>query len=317
MIPDATPIDVDLVRDVSPMPQAMMHALRRINAVLLTLSRTAIVALTLALIALIGVIDYITGLEISLSVFHLLPVSIAAWYGAKRDGIWIALAASLIWSGEDLFFGNAQGHPGIFVWDFAMHFVFLWLSATVIGMLRHSLALEQLMARTDPLTGLLNVRAFHERLSYTLALSARDGRPFTLAYVDLDDFKSINDLHGHGRGDLALSVVGKVMTEIIRDVDTAARIGGDEFALLFPATGNGGAMDILAKIARRLETSLSAIYLPITCSIGAVTFPRPPNSADDAIAATDSLMYHAKRGGKNNVAFGVFDHINGKVVDLG
>jgi diguanylate cyclase (GGDEF)-like protein len=177
----------------------------------------------------------------------------------------------------------------------------------LLTVLRDRLADEQQRARRDPLTGVLNLRAFQERIDYSLALSARDGQPLTLAYVDLDDFKRINDVHGHTGGDLVLATIGGVLAEAVRNTDTVARVGGDEFALLFPGTGSAGAADVISKLRQRLAERLTAAGLQATCSIGAVTYLHPPQGAAQALAAADRLMYQVKRSGKNAIAFGVFD----------
>lgn len=294
----------------------MQRTLIALNRTLAGFPRAGILGLALVGVALIGLLDHLTGLEVSLSVFHLAPVSLAAWYGGKREGLAVGLVASLVWSGVDLVAGYAHGHPWILIWDTLMHFVFLSFSATLLAALRRRLADEERLARRDPLTGVLNLRAFQERLEYSLALSARDGQPLTLAYVDLDDFKRVNDAYGHTRGDMVLAAVGQVLTEAIRNTDTAARVGGDEFALLFPGTGVAGAADVLSKLTQRLAERLDAIGLPATCSVGAVIFPRAPDRADDAIGAADRLMYQVKRRGKNAIAFGVFDRATGALVEL-
>jgi diguanylate cyclase (GGDEF)-like protein len=294
----------------------VQRAFMAVNRALERLSRAAILSLALAVVALIGMCDYLTGLEISVSVFYLAPVSLAAWYGSQRDGQVLALVASLAWSGVDLVAGYAHAHPAILAWDTAVHFVFLAFSAMLLEALRRRLADEQRLARRDPLTGVLNLRAFQERLEYSLALSARDGQPLTLAYVDLDDFKRVNDLHGHGQGDLVLTMVGKVLTEEVRHTDTVARIGGDEFALLLPGTSVVGAADVLPKLAQRLAERFSVIDVAVTCSVGAVTFASPPDGADAAIRFADRLMYEVKRRGKNAIAFATFDRANGALVPV-
>ena len=117
-------------------------------------------------------LDDLTGLEVSLSVFHLVPVSFAVWYGKKHDGLIIAIIASLVWSVDDFVAGYAYGHPGILIWDIVVHGSFLAFSAIALRKLREHLTDEQRLARQDSLTGLLNWRTFQERLDYSLALSA-------------------------------------------------------------------------------------------------------------------------------------------------
>ena len=96
--------------------------------------------LAVAGVAIVGVFDYLTGLEMSVSVFYLAPVSLAAWYGGRRDGQFIALIASPVWSGVDLLAGYPLGHPVLLVWDTLVHFVFLAFSAMLLEALRSRLA---------------------------------------------------------------------------------------------------------------------------------------------------------------------------------
>jgi diguanylate cyclase (GGDEF)-like protein len=294
-----------------------MHGmLAALNQTLHRRSRAQILWLAFAGVAAVAVFDYLTGLEISVSVFYLAPVSVAAWYGGRRDGYLLAVVASSVWSAVDLLAGYPQDHPVLLAWDTLVHFVFLAFSAMLLETLRSRLADERRLARRDPLTGVLNLRAFQERLEYSLGLSARDGQPLTLAYVDLDDFKRVNDLQGHGQGDLVLTTVGQVMSEAVRNTDTVARIGGDEFALLLPGTGVSGAADVLHKLAQRLAERVRVAGASVTCSIGAVTFPRPPESADAAIRFADRLMYQVKRRGKNAIAFATFGPATGALAEV-
>ena len=286
------------------------------NRSLVCCPRGAIGAIALAAVAIIGALDYLTGPEISLSVFHLAPVVFAVWFGKRHDGLIIAIVASLVWSLDDLIAGYAYGHPGILVWDIVAHGIFLSFGATLLRILREHLANEQRLARHDSLTGLLNWRAFQERLEYSLALSARDRQPLTLAYLDLDDFKKINDTYGHTQGDGVLVAIAMILTETIRATDTVARVGGDEFALLFPGTDKLGAQDVLGKLSQCLSQRLNTKGHRVTCSVGAVTFPHPPHDGDEAISIADHLMYQVKHRGKGAIAYGVFDHATGKVVEL-
>lgn len=300
----------------SQLPKIVSHVLKKLDHTLTVCPRAGIFGLALACVALVGDLDYVTGLEVSLSVFHLIPVSLAVWYGGKAVGLPIAIIASLVWSGDDIIAGYTHGHPGILVWDIVVHFVFFSVHAALLEMLRNRLTTERLLARKDSLTDVFNLRAFHERLEYSFALSARSEQPLTLVYIDLDDFKRINDVHGHSQGDLVLATVGRVLLEAIRNTDTVARIGGDEFVLLLPDTATRDAVDVLLKLAQHLPTRLNLIDLPTTMSMGAVTFTRPPDNVHAAIHAADRLMYQVKRRGKGAVAFGVFDNLSGTVVEV-
>ena len=113
-----------------------------------------------------------------------------------------------------------------------------------------------------------------------------------------------------------LVAIAMILTETIRATDTVARVGGDEFALLFPNTDKSGAEDVLGKLAHCLSQRLNGKDQRVTCSIGAVTFRHPPRDSDEAVSIADHLMYQVKRNGKGAVTYGVFDYATGNVVDL-
>jgi len=270
-------------------------------------SRWQILALALCLLGGVGFIDYVTGYEISFGLFYLGPVGIAAWCAGRRAGTALAMLSCVVWYAADTGSGHPYTHALIPVWNALVRLGFFLSTAFLLAALRERLTAEGLQARTDTLTGLLNSRAFMEKLEYTLALAGRSGNPLTLAYIDLDNFKGINDQYGHSEGDRVLRAFGQAMTECTRRSDTAARMGGDEFALLLMNLEASGAAEAISKLTHRLSESLRAGGKGVTCSIGAVTFKKPPGNADEAMRAADALMYEVKRKTKNNVAFRVVD----------
>ena len=137
---------------------------------------------------------------------------------------------------------------------------------------RDWLARERAISRTDGLTGLLNGRGFYEAAAVELARSTRYRHPLTLAYVDLDDFKSINDRFGHARGDAVLVAVARAMRRACRSTDLVGRVGGDEFVVLFPETGRDAAETALVKLRSRVEEAASQHGSRVTASIGSVSF---------------------------------------------
>jgi diguanylate cyclase (GGDEF)-like protein len=270
-------------------------------------SRWQILALALCALAGVGFIDVVTGYEISLTLFYLVPVGMAGWYAGRRAGAVLALLACLVMYAADRGAGHPYSHPAIPIWNAMIRSGVLLITALLLAVLRERLTAERLQARTDTLTGLLNSRAFMEKLEYTLALAGRSGNPLTLAYIDVDDFKHINDQFGHSEGDRVLRALGQTMTECTRRSDTAARIGGDEFALLLTNMEAKGAAEAISKLTHRLQESLRAGGAAVTCSIGAVTFKKPPGNAEEAMKAADALMYEVKHTARNDVAFRVFD----------
>ncbi len=157
---------------------------------------------------------------------------------------------------------------------------------------------EQLVAATDPLTGVLNRRAFFERLRTTLAL--REGDDLMVCLIDLDRFKAVNDTSGHAAGDAVLIAVAQALGGALRETDTVARLGGDEFAVL--AASSSG-VPSSSHVAERLREAVNALGSGVTASIGAVV-PTSGEALEDVLHRADMAMYKAKSVGGNGVCFG-------------
>jgi diguanylate cyclase (GGDEF)-like protein len=178
--------------------------------------------------------------------------------------------------------------------------LYLVVLALVAAMRRSQLEHER-EARTDALTAALNARAFHDLALAEVERSQRYGHEVSLAFLDIDDFKIINDSLGHGEGDHVLAQVSHVLRSVVRSVDTVARLGGDEFAVLMPETRRLEARVVVDRIRQDLARLHTSAGGPVPCSIGLVTFDRPPASLQELIDAGDDLMYRAKRNGKDRV----------------
>jgi diguanylate cyclase (GGDEF)-like protein len=196
--------------------------------------------------------------------------------------------------------------------------VFLYLlgqaAASVENVALHELVAEQ--AVTDELTGLPNKRAFQEAMRKESARAARFKHDLSLVILDIDNFKQVNDTHGHLQGDEVLRVIGKILAEESRGIDTPARYGGEEFVVALPETDREGALEVAERIRERIE----AVVIPmvegdgemrITASIGSATMPAPPADVQDLVAAADGALYEAKRGGKNRVVVAETEERNG------
>jgi diguanylate cyclase (GGDEF)-like protein len=160
------------------------------------------------------------------------------------------------------------------------------------------------LATHDALTGLPNRVLLDDRLAQAMAHANRDGQPFALLLVDLDRFKLINDSLGHRAGDVVLDEIARRLSSVVRDIDTVARTGGDEFIVV--VSPSGGPQDALAvaqraKEALRRPMRVSDVELHVTCSIGIAYYPTDANSADSLIARADAAMYCSKQRGRNNV----------------
>ena len=176
---------------------------------------------------------------------------------------------------------------------------FFLITGLLLVSLNKSLNHQRELARIDALTGVFGRRAFEERLEHNLDLARRNRNPLTLAFVDLDNFKILNDTHGHNTGDQALRATARVLKEATRREDTVARLGGDEFALVFPDTGHHGAEEVIDKLMNNLRDAFKTVAPQLTCSIGVITFDGSIPDFTRAIGVADSLMYQAKSMGKD------------------
>ena len=260
-----------------------------------------LVALSLLLILAAGALDYSTGTELSFSVFYLLPVGLVAWYVGRTAGIWVAGAGTLVWVAAEFSPGQFPSHPLAPVWNTAVRFGFFLVLTYTVSALNHALAREKALARTDPLTGARNNRSFNEALEAEMGRLRRYERPFTLVYLDVDDFKLVNDGQGHSRGDELLHLIAETLRDCLRRSDVVARLGGDEFAVLLPEAGTAAAEGALRKLERQLDNLVTGGQWPVTFSVGAVTFLESPNSVDACLEKADSIMYAVKNTGKNGI----------------
>jgi diguanylate cyclase (GGDEF)-like protein len=140
-----------------------------------------------------------------------------------------------------------------------------------------------------------------------LALCRRKRRPVTVAYVDLDNFKDINDSLGHRAGDDLLRKVGQLLRTSLRPSDLTARLGGDEFGVLLPETGPDQARASLERIHSLLENRFASVGPGVTSSIGAVTFMNAPENVEAMVHQADIRMYAAKHQGRNRVQLDVLE----------
>lgn len=260
-----------------------------------------LIAVALCFLLLVMLLDYATGIELSFSIFYLPSTFLVAWYRGRREAAFVSVAAAVGWYAADIAGGHVYSHPAMPVWNAAVRFGFFIISGMILSSLSDQLRLARSMAETDGLTGLCNSRCFYERLRQEAARSARYGRPFTLAYMDLDNFKHVNDSLGHETGDRVLVSFARTLKDNMRETDVVARIGGDEFVLLLPETGYGESAEALEKVRARTVEAMAAGGWPVTVSIGALTFRTPLGNTQEMITAADSLMYEVKREGKDRI----------------
>jgi diguanylate cyclase (GGDEF)-like protein len=252
-------------------------------------------------IAAIGAVDFASGTELRIYPLYFAPIGLLAWLAGRRGAVAGAALSATSWLSFNMLAGMRFSNNAMWVANTAVHaasFVFVgWL----IALLRQTVAQAQELSRTDPLTLLRNSRAFYEDTIPLLSLCRRTGRPVTMAYVDLDHFKAVNDEHGHQAGDALLREVATAIRRAVRPSDLSARLGGDEFAVLLPDLGASEARATLERIRASVIAAASA-YPGVTASVGAVTFLAVPGDPETLVGRADALMYAAKALGRDRVS---------------
>ena len=268
------------------------------------LPRPVILAIGLCAVAVLGGLDYLTGREISFSIFYLGPVTLMTWASGRRLGLFLAFVAATVWGVVDVAGGPPYSHALLLVWNAFVRLGFFSITVWLIADTRRAHEAVRALARLDPLTGVANGRTFHELLDREIARLHRTASPLTLAYVDLDHFKDVNDTLGHAAGDDLLRAIGTQLTATLRATDSVARLGGDEFTLLLPDTDVTAASQALERFRSNVLASIEGFAgVPdgVGATIGAVVFLRPPPNADQALRAADQRMYEGKRAGRSQV----------------
>ncbi len=208
--------------------------------------------ISLLLVLLIGLIDLLTGQEISFSIFYLFPIMMSVWYGNKYSGLFLAVIAAIEWLIADLIGGHIYSSIIIAYWNMVVRLAFFLIIVFMIAKLKELLQIEQKFSRTDSMTGVSNPRNFTEVAALEILRAGRFNHPLSFAFVDLDNFKWINDNLGHDTGDLLLRSTAQILQKNIRAIDIVARLGGDEFIIMFPEIQNNEARKTIARIHKTL-----------------------------------------------------------------
>ncbi len=235
------------------------------------------------------VVDSATGSDAHVLLGAFVIVVAVTWAGQTYEAAAIGVTILLIWAAID--FSAAA----------ASQVMLATLSGTIllgIGIVLtrtfRSLVLDLDDAtRRDSLTGLLNTRALQEIAERARANARKTGKPISIAFLDLDEFKQVNDIHGHVVGDNVLTALGEVISTTIRSTDIAGRVGGDEFTLILPDTDLFEAATVLKRIRQRVAVRTDIPF--VTATTGYVTFRCPPRSVEEMIHMADDLMYSGKR----------------------
>lgn len=280
--------------------------LRRINDFFSEVSRTLVFILGFSVVALLGAVYYFFGTGISSALFFVIPIVFVSWYAGKWPGVIISFLSAASLMVADAVNGFPDTRVPVVVWNGLAPLGFFLIFIVLLANLKTAFMKEEKMSRTDPLTGLLNRRYFKELAGEEIERCRRYGHPFSLAYMDLDNFKEVNDTHGHDTGDRVLETTSDLFKRNLRSTDHIARLGGDEFAILLPEAGAEAGALVMLKIRDLFLDKMRENGWPVTISIGLVTYTHPPDSVQDMLRDADGEMYTVKNDGKNDIRQEVF-----------
>ena len=237
----------------------------------------------------------------------LIPITVNTWFAGRSWGIIFSLASTLTWIIADIASGHPHSSDFVPFWNSTFSLSFYIVVTLILAALRNALDNVKGLARLDSLTGAVNGRLFSELVANEIERSSRYGHPFTVAYMDLDNFKAVNDQFGHSTGDKVLCAIVEQAKSSLRKVDVIARLGGDEFAFLFPETDQTAAQEAMQRVQDSLLEVMRRYNWPVTFSVGVLTCLRAPLSSDEVIRHSDELMYAVKNDGKNSICYDVYE----------
>ncbi len=287
----------------------MKRSLHEISRQIERLPVWLLTCLALISLGVIGFFDYYTGPDYSFSIFYLVIVVASAWYQKRKWAILVSVAGTVVWFAAAIASREyADKYLLSLYWNDLVEFGHFLFAVVVISTLKTLLDASEKTSRIDSLTGISNRRLFYEVAHAEIVRAHRTSEPFTVMYIDIDNFKTVNDTKGHDEGDLLLIAVALTLSHQIRESDTVARLGGDEFSVLLPATAKDAAEVAGRKLKRALADAIETRW-PVTFSIGMVTYTTAPESVECMIRQADQIMYEVKKSGKNELRSVVIHNI--------
>jgi diguanylate cyclase (GGDEF)-like protein len=277
-----------------------------VDAAVSRLPRWVVVGVAWALLGSFAAADHASDALVVFTDFYLIPVAVVSWYSGPIWGAMTSALATIGWAADDLPRFGLLEHPWTYVWDVASQLAFFLLVALLVYTLRERLRVEATLARVDSLTQLANRRAFEEACAQETRRCQRYGKPFSVAYLDVDDFKRVNDANGHSAGDRLLVCLADTLRNNTRAADTVGRMGGDEFVVLLPETNQTQARSAVQNIRERLGEFTCTRGLRVTFSVGVVTFAQPPDTGEEMLHQVDQVMYQVKRAQKDSVHYAIW-----------
>jgi len=298
---------------MGPSPFAYRELLHRAAAMGENMAKPLVVMLGAAMLALIASLDEAFSPHAPFALFYAAPIAMVIWVVSARWGFLFAVFGGVVTFAFEYRTIPLTVSIPVVIWIMLARVGSFAVLGWLIYGLKQSQEAQRSLANTDHLTQISNNRAFRAAAAVEIARASRatgEGGPgegsITVAFLDCDDFKAVNDKHGHTGGDELLRVVGQTLRENVRATDIVGRLGGDEFAVLLLGLTPADSRRVVEKVRTALLAAMATRRWPVTFSIGAATFMIPPDNVEDLLWESDNLQYKAKVSGKNRIEFGLF-----------
>lgn len=265
------------------------------------LSHQNIIIFCIVQVLFIGWLDCVTN-DYALIILYLFPVFLTSWFAGTSIGFLfciLSIAARLaadFWSGSVFY-----RYPAVYYWNIITEFAVLLLMSLLFSILKNTLDADKRRSKIDPLTGALNRSSFFEQAEHELNRARRHHRFFSVIYLDIDNFKKINEQFGYQTGDELLVVLASVLENSIRNYESLSRFSGDEFILLMPEADEEAALSYLSKIRSELKQAIKSKNWDAEISMCALVYLTAPNSVDEILRTADEIMYSVKKSEKSSM----------------
>jgi diguanylate cyclase (GGDEF)-like protein len=271
-------------------------------------SRLTLATIACATSILLGILDYVTGVEVHFLVIYLVPIFIGSWFISRDAGICLAILASLIWFAVNSLSGRAYSSAWIAYWNLLMRVAAFSVFAITQAQLRAKLVELSHLASRDFLTGLPNGHAFYQLTAKEMD-RAFGVEPMTLVCIDITGFKWINHRFGYPAGDHMMCALAHTIRQNVPRPDLVGRLGGTNFAVLLPNVASDVANLILQQVQNALDEQRRKYAHPITFFISAIACTKAPRTVAELLQEADAQMTRIKNGRKDSLQIAKVDHL--------
>jgi diguanylate cyclase (GGDEF)-like protein len=280
--------------------------LRKLESYFDSLPRWQVYLYAMLMTGGIGILDYVTGTEISFSIFYLIPVALFTWHNDKAAGYFASVVSALTWFMVEYTSKDSYVQEWIIFWNAGVRLLFFLLATHLLLEIKMRHERENSLMRIDEVTGARNTLFFKEELRNVIKLAARHQHSTVLTRLNLNNFDALNNTLGQSEGNRILQTVVMALTLSVRSTDIVGRMSGNEYAVVLPLTDLAGAKKAFSMLQNKINNVFEDKGWPIQWSIGVAVFPDAPANYMDALRNAESVLKQAQQEDAGHVAYEVF-----------